>query len=130
MQEGKSVLVFCGTRANVEQTALDLKGLCAAGVLQVAERSTNMSSGSATGKRARFLADLPKNIPDKLRECLEHGIGYHHASVLCLWVAALCQTCALDVEPMQRLNHHLLRCPSLLDGIRWHSLTAVCLQNF
>lgn len=74
------MIVFCGTRLNVEKAAVDLAKLCAAGVLLVPERSTSLSSGDASGKRAAFLSELPRSLPNKLRECLEHGIGYHHGS--------------------------------------------------
>ena len=73
------MLVFCGTRDRVEKAAVDLTSLCVAGRLTVAERSTGLSSGGTPGDRAAYLAALPKNTPDRLRECLEAGIGYHHA---------------------------------------------------
>jgi replicative superfamily II helicase len=27
---------------------------------------------------------MPKNVPSKLRDCFEQGIGFHHAGVACL----------------------------------------------
>lgn len=99
------MLVFCGTRERVEKAASDLASLCRAGVLHVGERSTGMtSSGSAGGsepapRRAAFLAELPKNMPEKLRECLEHGVGYHHAraqpALSAVWIVESCVECCM-----------------------------------
>jgi hypothetical protein len=97
------VLVFCGTRDRVEKAALDLKALSQAGLLHVAERSTGLSGSSAPPERARFLADLPRNVPDKLRECLEHGIGYHHASALFVPAQQHPETCSCHLRQLSSL---------------------------
>ena len=72
-------MVFCGTRNRVEDVALALHGLCAAGHLVIAERDTGLASSNAVRDRASFLAALPRTTPEKLRACLECGIGWHHA---------------------------------------------------
>lgn len=79
MQEHKSVLVFCGTRSSVENTASQLAQMCEAGLFTISERATVFNSGNSATKRSKFLADLPKGTPPHLLRCLEVGVGYHHA---------------------------------------------------
>lgn len=79
VQEHKSVLVFCGTRPNVEHTASEIAQMCEAGLFTISERATVFNSGNSASKRSKFLADLPKGTPPTLLRCLQVGVGYHHA---------------------------------------------------
>lgn len=88
LQERKSVLIFCGTVARVEQTAKDIAKMCSEGLTTIHERSTLYNSGASPSKRAEFIANLSKNTPETLRLCISHGVGYHHGS-----------TCSLSTPP-------------------------------
>jgi replicative superfamily II helicase len=81
MQEKKSVLVFCGTRAKVESTAAQLAELVHDGIFAVPERTdfTSSADSASQSKRANILSDLPKDVPERLRRCLAAGVAYHHA---------------------------------------------------
>jgi hypothetical protein len=103
MQEGKSVVVFCGTRARVETAAVDLQSLCKAGLLAVSERCTGLASDNKPGNRAALLKDLPRNTPDNLRQCFEHGIGFHHAGAVLVTVAA--QGCCRSFNAAAKCSH-------------------------
>lgn len=90
LQEQKSVLIFCGTIARVEQTAREITRFSSEGHLDIQERSTFYNSGASPSKREVFIKRLPKSTPDSLRTCLSHGVGYHHGSAhpACWFLAA------------------------------------------
>lgn len=113
MQEHKSVLIFCGTRPNVEHTASEVAQMCEAGLFTISERATVFNSGNSASKRAQFLADLPRATPPNLLRCLRVGVGFHHAGAS--FICPPCTDCSADVRcraviPLRMCTHmHITR---------------------
>ncbi|KAG1658665.1 hypothetical protein FOA52_007871 [Chlamydomonas sp. UWO 241] len=140
VDEGHSVLLFCGTKRECEMTAKKIVELL--GVLP--ERTTVLTAGASQAPtRAALIAGLQRNgsINETLLMLLAHGVAFHHSGLITEervaietaykvgLVSVLCATSTLAAGvnlPVRRVifRHEWIGLPSnMIDSVRYSQMS-------